>query len=56
MSTIQITRKDAEVIHRMLVEFFHANNLSPEETTALMNLSSAGNFGRPVLKTRTGVA
>lgn len=50
-ASVQITRKDAEVIHRMMAEFFHANNLSPEETAALMNLSSAGDFGRPVPKT-----
>lgn len=50
-TAIQISRRDADVIRVLMEEHFHRKELSPEETVALLNLCSAGDFGRPVPKT-----
>jgi hypothetical protein len=46
--TVTIKAKDAKIIMRLVEEFYLKGELSPEETTAFLNLCSAGDFGRPV--------
>jgi hypothetical protein len=49
--SVTISRVDADIIRRLMEEFFHRHQLQPEETTALLNLCQAGDFGRPVPET-----
>ncbi|WP_164757227.1 hypothetical protein [Mesorhizobium sp. M1A.F.Ca.IN.022.02.1.1] len=45
---IQIKRDDAEVIRKLMEEFFSRHELSNEETAALHNLCRELGVGRPV--------